>query len=201
MLVTRTGINDRIERFAKLTGELESGADLYAVGSALQLTPIEQMSFYEGLDGPLYDNLSAKACARVLMRLDSLISEASARYDYDVISVEHVLPQTPKAGSKWLDWFPDPATRAAIVHRVGNLALLSRSKNSQASNWDFDRKKDSYFRRGKVSPFPLTTEVLVVKEWLPKEVEERQKRLMKKFEDHWRLIDRKSIDELLDDLQ
>lgn len=192
MLVTGKGVNDRIDRFAKVTAEIEGKKDLTATGSSLQLSPPEQLSFYERLNGPIYDDLSAKARTPVLLRLDSLLSGGGASYDYPVISIEHVLPQTPKAESEWLKWFPDQNVRAKTVHRLGNLALLSRKKNSQASNWDFDRKKDTYFRRGGVSPFALTTQVIDAPKWSQDVVNERQAKLMTILENHWRLGNRMS---------
>ncbi|HXC40262.1 MAG TPA: DUF262 domain-containing HNH endonuclease family protein [Burkholderiales bacterium] len=192
MLVTSKNVNDRIERFAKVTGEIEARKDLSLETSSLQLEPPEQMDFHQRLDGPIYEDLSAKARTPVLLRLDSLLSGGGANYDYSVISVEHVLPQNPKVGSKWLEWFPDPVNRARIVHRIGNLALLTRKKNGQASNWDFDRKKDSYFRREGISPFVLTTQVLNTLEWSPEVVEQRQKALIQLLDAHWRLEKRKS---------
>lgn len=197
MLVTKRGVNDRIERFAKVTAAIEAGQDLFHEDSVLQLEPPEQLSFYKRLDGPIYDELSPKARTSVLLRLDSLLSGGGASYDYTVISVEHVLPQTPKAASKWLEWFPDQAIRTNTVHRLGNLALLTRKKNSEASNWDFDRKKDAYFRRSGISPFVLTTQVLDQTEWLPTVVDNRQKQLMGIYENHWRLSNRMSANDWL----
>ena len=197
MLVTSKGVNDRIERFAKVTAEIELGKSLTNENSAFQLEPPEQFAFYKRLDGPIYDDLSAKARTPVLLRLDSLLSSGGASYDYAVISVEHVLPQTPKPGSKWLEWFPDQTKRASVVHRLGNLALLTRKKNSQASNWDFEREKDSYFRRGGVSPFVLTTQVIDANQWSPTVVGARQIQLMGLLESHWRLSNRMSADDWL----
>ncbi|MGS1019433.1 DUF262 domain-containing protein [Burkholderia glumae] len=197
MLVTSKGINTRLERFGKLTSDIEAGRPLSADDSALQLTVVEQHDFYERIAGPIYADLSAKARTPVILRLDSILSGGGARYDYPVISVEHILPQSPRSGSQWLDWFPDNARRAAIVHRLGNLALLTRKKNSQASNWDFERKKDSYFRRGGVSPFVLTTQVLNEHVWNDAAFNRRQEELVKLLEKHWRLESRKSPSDLL----
>jgi len=200
MLVTGQGVNDRIERFAKVTNEIESSADIHRPESELQLTPPEQLAFFEKLDGPIYDSLSAKARLPVLLRLDSLLSDGSARYDYPVISVEHILPQKPKAESKWLEWFPDALTRAVTVHRLGNLALLNRRKNSQASNWDFERKKKTYFQNGSVCPFAVTTQVLDKTTWNMQVVEARQRDLMLILEKHWRLGERKSLSDWLTEI-
>ncbi len=193
MLVTSASVYERIDRFAKVTREIESASDLHVEASALQLSPIEQFEFYSMLDGPLYDALSTKARTPVVLRLDSIVSDGTASYQHDVVTIEHVLPQNPKTGSDWERWFPDPTTRTSWVHRVGNLALLSRKKNSQALNWDFDRKKSSYFRRSNVTPFALTTQVIDHDEWTIEIVEARQRDLMSRFEAHWRLGNRASV--------
>lgn len=193
MLVTSASVYERIDRFAKVTREIESASDMSVEASALQLSSLEQFEFYSTLGGPLYDTLSAKARTPVLLRLDSIVSDGTATYQHDIVTIEHVLPQNPKAGSDWERWFPDPITRNLWVHRVGNLALLSRKKNGQASNWDFERKKTSYFRQTSVTPFPLTTQVIDHDEWTVKIVEARQRDLMSRLEKHWRLADRVNV--------
>lgn len=190
MLITKTSINDRIERFSRLTQDIEAAKDLSAEKSALQLGAAEQFATYKRLSGPIYDELAARARSAVLLRLDALMSGGGASYDYDTITVEHVLPQTPAEGSQWLDWFPDAAARASVVHTLGNLALLTRKKNSAARNYDFEKKKTAYFARGGIAPFVLTTQVLRAKEWTPAIVAARQAELMAKLEEHWRLQDR-----------
>jgi hypothetical protein len=123
----------------------------------------------------------------VLLRLDALLSGGGATYDYDTISVEHVLPQTPEPNSEWSRWFPITRERESYVHALGNLVLLTRKKNSSASNYEFDRKKSAYFTKGGVSPFALTTQVLSHATWTPEIVDRRQELLLKILRDHWRL--------------
>ena len=131
-MVTRAGINPRIERFSKLTDEVEKGSDLSIPTSVLQLTEEEKKLFRGALNNQLYYRLSARALSAVLLRLDSLLSDGEASYDFPVISIEHVLPQTPQLESEWLGWFPDEESRDHWTHRLGNLVLLSHSKNSKA---------------------------------------------------------------------
>jgi hypothetical protein len=202
LLIMRAGINDRIERFSLLVQFIEKNEDLESQKSPLQLSPYEQQSIYSVLDGPLYETLIARVRSAVLLRLDSLLSGGGATYDYPTVTVEHVLPQNPKNDSEWTKWFPGEIGRATWVHRLGNLALLTRKKNSAASNYDFERKKAAYFSRNGVSPFPLTTQVLRHMEWTPKIVEDRQKELMAHLEQHWRLGGRKksSIQDLVSQL-
>lgn len=198
MLVTKSGINDRIDRFSKLTKEIENDDDLSLPKSTLQLTPTEQFTTYQALNGPIYQSLAARARASVLLRLDSLMSGGGATYDTETITVEHVLPQTPATGSEWLTWFPDSVERASLVHTLGNLALLTRKKNSAARNYDFEKKKTAYFARGGISPFVLTTQVLSTTRWTPETIKIRQTELIGKLETHWRLMQRKDpIDVLL----
>jgi Protein of unknown function DUF262/Protein of unknown function (DUF1524) len=202
MLAIRSGINDRIERFAKVTRDVETGVDLSSEKSNLQISPEEQHRFYTVLDGPIYEVLSAKARMPILLRLDSLLSDGGAEYQYPIISVEHVLPQHPPAGSEWLEWFSSPELRVQWVNRLGNLVLLSRRKNSAASNFSFDVKKNTYFKRDGVSAFPLTTQVINEAVWDVAVVKKRQTLLMSRFEAHWKLQNRKSaLNELMEDLK
>jgi hypothetical protein len=124
----------------------------------------------------------------VLLRLDSALAQGEASYDYPIISVEHVLPQNPSAGSVWLKWFPTTEERERYVHRIGNLALLSRRKNAEAQNYDFDKKKQKYFATDKgISPFVLTTQVLQKTEWTPAVINQRQNEQLQKLKTLWRL--------------
>ena len=125
--------------------------------------------------------------------IDSLLSDGGAEYHYPVISVEHVLPQNPPSGSQWLEWFPSPEVRLNCVNRLGNLALLTRKKNSAASNNSFDVKKNTYFKKDGVSAFPLTTQVINEAVWNSTVIDKRQTILMARLEAHWRLQNRKSI--------
>jgi hypothetical protein len=104
------------------------------------------------------------------------------------MTVEHVLPQHPAHESEWTRWFDTPVERSRWVHRLGNLALLTRVKNSAANNYDFATKKRKYFAtKDGVSPFALTTQVLQEDEWTPQVVERRQNELIAHLRLLWRL--------------
>lgn len=192
MLIRRSGVNERIDRFASLTKAVETGTDLFALDSPLQLSRVEQYAMYQALSGPLYEVFSSRALAVILLRLDGLVSGGGATYEYDTITVEHVMPQQPRPDSCWMEWVPDAKDRLQWVHRLGNLALLTRKKNSAANNYDFDKKKAAYFTKGGVSPFVLTTQVLQHGKWTLAVLEERESQLLAVLEAHWRLQDRQS---------
>lgn len=191
--VTKAGINERIERFSKLTREIETDSDIFRAESVLQLSPHEQFMMYIALNGSFYKDLQSRARTPILLRLDSLLSGGGATYDYSVLTLEHVLPQNPREDSEWVDNFPDQIEREKLVHKLGNLVLLTRRKNSSAKNYDFDKKKSAYFRVNGVSPFSITTQVLQHEKWTPETINTRQKKLMRIFEEHWRLQDKKDI--------
>jgi hypothetical protein len=115
------------------------------------------------------------------------LSTGGATYD-ELVSIEHVLPQTVEAGSEWAALFPDESERARWTHRLANLVFLTHRINSRASNWDFDRKKKEYFSSvDGSSPFVITQGVLQTDSWTFEHLMSRQKKLLAKVEDIWRL--------------
>lgn len=192
MLARKSGVNERIERFSTLIAAIEKGSDLFGENSPLQLRPSEQFDTYAALNGALYETHSSRALSILLLRIDRLLSDASAEYQHEVVSIEHVMPQQPAPNSQWQKWLPNPNDHQQWVHRLGNLTLLSRKKNSSASNYDFEKKKTAYFTKGGVSSFALTTQVLQNSEWTLDVMTSRQDLLMSKLETHWRLENRQS---------
>ncbi|WP_417391991.1 DUF262 domain-containing protein [Gimesia sp.] len=186
MMICRYGINERIERYGNILNAIEKKEDLFADDSPLQLSAEESLLFVKELNGDVYQ-LVPKRRMYILLRLDSALSDGSAIYDHAVVSIEHVLPQNPEKGSKWNEWFPTQNQRDFYVHRLGNLLLLNRKKNSSARNFDFDRKKNSYFTKGGVSPFPLTSQAISEIEWTPEVIVRRQKLLLESLKNVWRL--------------
>jgi hypothetical protein len=147
---------------------------------------LQKLKFVAALDGDVYDDLP-RARMALILRLESLVRAYGVELQ-DAVSLEHVLPQTPPEDSDWIKWFPDEADRDRWTHRLANLVPLDRNKNSSASNYDFSKKKDAYFRgKGKASPFVLTQEVRSEDQWTPTLLAERQKRLMGVLKNHWNL--------------
>ena len=186
MWLMRYDENDRIERYGKILTAIELGSDLTI--SPLQLSDLEIELVIGALDGNIYEISPKPKRTMLLLRLDEELSSGEATYEFDRITVEHVLPQTPIEGSKWIEWWPDENQRFANVHRLGNLALLNRRQNSAARNWEFDQKKTKYFKtRGGATPFVITNDACQKNEWTPAVFEERQARFVKKLKDVWRL--------------
>ncbi len=185
MMIRRANVNERIERYGNLLNAIENKNNLYLEESPLQLTREECIEIINILNGNIYSITRVRK--PLLLRLDSILSSGEASYNYPIITIEHVLPLNPPEGSKWLEWFPEQELRDQYVNKLCNLVLLSSSKNSSASNFDFTKKKNQYFTKGGVSPFALTTQVLMNEEWTPEILDKRQGQLLNILKENWRL--------------
>ena len=185
MFIMRANINQRARRYRPILHAIDREEELFTPSSPLQLSPDEQADLLSTLDGPVYTR--PRMLKTLLLRLDSLLADVGAKYNHPTITIEHVLPQNPGHNSQWLIDFPDEDERMEWTHRLANLVLLSRSKNWQALNYDFNRKKKEYFQRRGVATFALTTQVLSETEWTPEVLQRRQKELINAFKKEWRL--------------
>lgn len=184
MYVRRAGINERIDRYAALLTEIEQTGDVTDIGSAVDLTDEERASTLRRLDGDVYLD---KTRLYVLLRLDDAKNAGGATYEHKILTVEHVLPQGPHEDSEWVKLFTEDQ-RKTWTHRLGNLVLLTRRKNSSAQNYDFDVKKSKYFAGPDgASPFLLTMDVLQTPTWTPAVVEERQRQVLLTLRGIWDL--------------
>jgi len=184
MLIRRVGLNDRLARYARLLTAMEQGKELYQPDSPLQLDDNEKVETLRALDGDLY--LMVKQRLYVLFRLDNALVDGVANFQEGIVTVEHVLPQHPAENSQWREWYPTREERYRYVHRLGNLVLLSRRKNSAAQNYHFATKKERYFK-GAVANYALTIQVLSELTWTPDVIERRQQALLGTLKKLWRL--------------
>ena len=175
----------RIARYLDVLRELKAGEGVHA--PALDLTPEERALTVDALNGEIYQ-LQSRRARYVMLRLDGILARGSGvTYDHGIITLEHVLPQNPPEGSEWRAKFSDEE-RTFWTHRLGNLLLLNRRKNSQASNLAFATKKSSYFKpEAGIAPFAVTVQVLNHDEWTPEVVERRQRENVALLTDEWKL--------------
>jgi hypothetical protein len=185
MWLLRYDVNQRIRRHAEILAEIDANNPF---ASALQLTAEERSGAMDVLNGDIYTLSPPVKRKVILLRLDELLSSGEATYNHPLITIEHVLPQTPEPESVWCQWWPKENERKENVHRLGNLALLNRRQNSAARNWEFDQKKTKYFLgRSGVSPFALTTELATKETWTPTDFSERQARFVDRLAKEWSL--------------
>lgn len=185
MLIRRVYTTPRAQRYMDLLKQLIAGNGL--ASPLFELDDFEKADTLDRLDGKIY--LTPPVRKYVLLRLDSVLAkDPGAAYDHKIITVEHVLPQRPGPDSQWVVDFSED-DMDYWTHRLGNLLLLNRRKNSQARNYDFVKKKQSYFKtENGIAMFALTTDVLDKPQWTPSVVEERHAVLIRALRDEWRLV-------------
>lgn len=184
MHICRWNVNDRIEVYAELISDIQSGAEPDDMAQ-FEFADEDHQAFRDALDGNIYE-LTPRRRNYLILRLDSFISDGAASYDPSVLTIEHVLPQTVPPDSEWITWWPNKMDRKAWVHRLANLVPLNRKKNSTAQNYDFGSKCAIYFSGSKnVCSYALTSQVISSEKWTPDILAARQKQLLKILCNNW----------------
>ncbi|MDD3470913.1 MAG: DUF262 domain-containing HNH endonuclease family protein [Thermoguttaceae bacterium] len=178
--ITAKTINTRIERYASVLNGIDSGS----WKSAIELSSQEKYAFFTALNGNVY-NMYAGKRNYLLLRLDSFLKESGAIYEENVMSIEHVLPQTITGVSYWQERWSEESHQTWL-HRLANLVPLSFRKNVQVSNKDFPSKKAGFIAT-KCSPWAMTLALNNYADWTPEIVEQRQKELLDTLVSGWQL--------------
>jgi hypothetical protein len=108
------------------------------------------------------------------------------------VSIEHVYPQSP-TDSYWTSRFISDADKG-LTHSLGNLLLLSISKNASLQNEGFDKKKTTVrnpdgtivhngYDNGSYSEIEVSHQT----EWTPEKIIERGKHLLGFLKTHWQI--------------
>jgi uncharacterized protein with ParB-like and HNH nuclease domain len=129
-----------------------------------------------------YKLKGGKLAKYTLLRLDMELWDLAVFLGYSgPITVEHVLPVNPPEKSEWITKF-DEDVRKKWTNKLGNLVLLSGSKNSSAGNLDFDKKIEAYIKK-QCSPFRLTQKLVEeFQEWTIDNLQRRHKDLIESVE-------------------
>jgi hypothetical protein len=105
---------------------------------------VEKQELLRVLSGGIYGRRYGRY---ILLKIDLAYHGHTTKFSPpETISIEHILPQTPGAGSQWVSNFNDQ-DREKWTNRIGNLILLSRRKNTAQSNLDYLQKKAKYFKK------------------------------------------------------
>lgn len=137
--------------------------------------------FFKNLALDIYNKRFAKY---ILLKLEFLSIDYTQQFNkFNHISVEHILPQNPPDNSKWWDNFTSEEHKLWL-NKLGNLVLLSRIKNSQLSNKDFEEKKKRYFA-GNMQTFPNSNLVMHCSDWTLEYLKNRHTKLIKILTDYY----------------
>ncbi|WP_411512099.1 DUF262 domain-containing HNH endonuclease family protein [Escherichia coli] len=99
------------------------------------------------------------------------------------ITIEHILPQA-LVNEYWINRF-QPQEHVYWLHKIGNLTLISGSKNSEAQHYDFIKKKSIYEKLNSKSSFDLTKDVCNSSEWGLAELKMRHEKMKTQLKKLW----------------
>lgn len=168
--------DERYGAYTKLLGSIDSEKDPAKIIAAV---PFDRDGILTAVTRT--DAYHAGFCKYALLRLELVTSEHEVPKFFSARSIEHVFPQTPKADGMWSEWMGERKIDD-FVNQIGNLVLLSKGRNSSASNLEFDEKKKKYLKP-RVSDFPRSNQVIGYEKWTPETIEERTASVGKIFLD------------------
>ena len=137
----------------------------------------------------LQGNIYGKRAARyILLKLDLLFLGQDVPFNLpEMISVEHILPQTPSAESQWRRDFTDDE-REHLVNKLGNLVLISRRKNSAQGNRDYTDKKKKYFEKN-IEVFSNSVRIYnTYPTWNAQDLKDNQEKVSQKIKEAFGII-------------
>ena len=182
----RTKVGDYV-RLARKIVRQETGAKTYAeilvelkaLGSDFPIdgtvdAALAKQNCYEGFEAECRyllwryeEHLAKQAGAEVNKELRAAIWEARSAAE----TIEHIFPQNPEVGGPWDGKLNVGELLDQHVHRVGNLLLLPRALNSEATRKGFLEKKPTY---AKSEGLRIVKDVIQKADWRQTEIEERE---------------------------
>ena len=178
------GNSKRLQRMAAVTSEVAAGAPLRGPWLSLQFNRDELRNINFGLRD--LHGRSPHVCRLVLQRLEEQLSGKPWLQHVTPATVEHILPLKVPSQSGWKTEFPDADARTRLAACLGNLTLVNKKANEEASNHDFNRKHAIYFAPNAAPITQLTAELRAAKSWTASDIEARLERMVSGFNQIWR---------------
>lgn len=122
---------------------------------------------------------SKKLVRYILFEIENHLAQTDTDFEDSPATVEHILPEN--AGDDWEVNFPT-SIQESLVYRLGNYTLLEDDKNRKCGIKNFQTKKAIY----QTSQYTMTKQI-VVPDWTPNTLDNRQTRLSDYATASWRL--------------
>lgn len=170
----------RIDRMNDIIRAVEKADSADELLDKLNPFNYDQEGFNRAADAAVYGRRFTRY---LLLKLDYLFADHSQRMSLQFLSVEHILPQNPKADSQWCKDFSEEK-REEWTHRLGNLVLITTKKNTSQGRLDYVDKKVRYFEK-RISTCPNSLRVLQHDRWTPSELEANHQVVLNKLREHY----------------
>jgi len=163
-------LTNRIDSMCKILEAIDSGETADALLQS-DVFSFDITAYKERIRGDVY----GRSFCKYLLLLANMLTGGNTMELVlpSTVSIEHILPQTPKDDSLWCMDF-SLAQREELTNKLGNLMLISRRKNSTLSNNDFAAKKEKYFAKN-VEGLNLSFKIYGnYVEWTPETLQKNQ---------------------------
>ncbi len=173
----------RLENMNKILKKISKSDSSDEVLNDDEIFKVDIKKLKEALNEDIYGKKYAKY---VLLKYAYLKMENDIVHLSNIknISIEHILPQKPKEGSQWTEYFSKEEIEY-WANKLGNLVLISGRKNSSLRNLNFKEKiqklKKLQEKRGFGIFDFMYEEVEKYGKWTPDILEKRQEKMLNKL--------------------
>lgn len=162
-------LNDCAKDFSKLVDSFKRNLVNKNKGNSMEMP--DDVKLYDSVINSNMYNLRIT----VRMFFDKLeLSDNPAPVDLSVLSIEHLMPQTPTA-----EWYTelgvDEETYQRNLHRLGNLTLATKPDNSKMQNKVWQYKNDIL---SSTAHLKMNEDLLKKDKWTIKDIDDRTKELI-----------------------
>ena len=172
--ITQLTPTQRLDNINSILKAIEKHDNAESLLQDFSLFKVDNDELKRRLEGNVYPRRFARY---ILLKYEYLLGDNTVHLsNYKTISVEHVLPQNPKDNSEWKEKFLDE-DREKWKHKLANLVLISKRKNSRLSNLDFKEKKQRYLK-GRIDIFPSNKIFQNYSDWNLDILNERQNKMI-----------------------
>ena len=133
----------RIENLNKMLSVIENSISSKDVLSDKQIFGFDEDLFMYNIQSDVYGKSYAKT---LLLLLEYKYQDNSNLHSYNLVSIEHILPHNPSPNSQWCKDYTEEE-RILNVHKIGNLCIIGRRKNTSLGNLDYIEKRKRYFEK------------------------------------------------------
>ncbi len=173
-----TGEQERL--YSNICVDISRGCKLFDVKEKLlKLYPKDETFKQHFVDKTIPTKRSNKKARYLLARLEGYNDTGKPIDEEQDLTVEHILPLNPNEA--WCDSFGDNWN--LFNQRLGNMALVSSTKNKELDQKTFDEKKEILFD----TPYNINKNVSQYSEWNPGAIESRQRKLAEIAVKLWRI--------------
>lgn len=188
LLMAGRSRDKRMPRYGAIINAVRRAPGRLPPLETITLTSDERRTAYHNAASNLHQRGRSVICRLTLLRLSGVADNGPFTMENDNITIEHVLPKSPRANSQWKQWYPNADDRQIQTKRLGNLVLLPEDQNHGAKNLEFAEKKAIFFPGGRPTVFALTNELMPLDDWKANRIEERTERLLARLAAIWHIM-------------